>query len=105
MTDLNITGLADVGVGNLFCQVNNSTDGILIGGFIIALFFIMILVLKKWDFSKAFLVSSWSCFIVSLIATSTTCADGTRFLSAYYALIFLLMTGFVALYMWASGEE
>lgn len=106
MTDLNITALTNsTGMGNLFCVVNQSTDGILLGGFIIAIFFVVLLVLKKWDFEKALLATSWSCFLIALIASAVSCPDGSKLLSVWYALAFLLITGITALYVWSTGGE
>lgn len=105
MTALNMTALSEVqGFSQVVCVANNSTDGILTGGFLIAFFFIMLLVLKKWDFIKALVVSSWTSFILSLLMVSVTCPDGSTWLSVYYALVFLLVSALSAMYMWSTGE-
>lgn len=105
MAAMNITALSQSdGVSGLVCVANSATEGILIGGFIIATFFIMLMVLKKWDFEKGFLVSSWSAFLLSAIAAFASCPDGSTFLSPYYALAFLMMAALSALYMWSTGD-
>lgn len=103
MTTINLTALKSTdSVSKLFCIANTSTEGILMLGFIIALFFIILLVLKRWEFDKALLVSSWSCFILSLIATTTTCWDGTRLISTFVAITFLAIASLTAMFIWMN---
>lgn len=105
MANLNMTALGNNdGVSSLMCVVNNSTDGVLMIGFLIAIFFIMILVLKKYDFDKALLVGSWSCFLVAAIGAAVKCGDGSVFLSPYIALVFLVIAAFTALYVWSTDS-
>lgn len=105
MAAANLTALTHSdGMGGMVCVANSWTDGILIGGFIIALFLIMLFVLKKWDFEKGLLVSSWSAFLLSAIAAFADCGNGEFLLSPYYALVFLIIAALTALYMWSTGE-
>lgn len=105
MTAVNITALQNTdSVSGFVCVGNSWTDGVLVGGFIIALFFVMVMVLKRWDFDKALLASSWSAFLLSAIAAFIDCGDGSTLLSPYYALAFLMIAGLTALYMWTAGE-
>jgi len=107
MATMNITELSSsVSVTDVVCVANVATEGVLIGGFLIALFFVMVFVLKRWEFDKALLVSSWSCFLIASLAAFVTCGSGgVSLLSPYYALVFLIVAAFTALYIWSSGGE
>ena len=105
MPVLNTTALANSsGLSQVICVANTSVDGLLTGGLILALFFIMLLALKKFGFVNGLLVSSWSCFIVSAMMTSITCSDGSRWLMPYYALLFLLIAGLSAWYAFTQDD-
>lgn len=51
----------------LISIVNTSVDGLLMMTFIIALFLVQLMTLKRYEFSDAFLVSSFTSFIISLL--------------------------------------
>lgn len=105
MVAVNITALQNSdSVSGFVCVGNAWTDGVLIGGFIVALFFVMLMVLKRWDFDKAMLASSWSCFLISAIAAYIPCGGEAVLLSPYYALVFLMVAALTALYMWTAGD-
>ena len=105
MATMNITELStSVSVTDVVCVANSATEGILIGGFLLAVFFIMLFVLKRWDFDRAMLVSSWSCFLLASLASFMSCRNGDSLLSPYWALVFLILAAFTALYMWSSGD-
>lgn len=87
----NISGVYDIAE-----FANQASNGILFNGFIIVVFFIMLLVLKKYDFDKAFLASSWLAFILSLVGWSI------GLVNVLLPLGFAFLTGLIALYAWFS---
>jgi len=71
-------------VYKLWVYANMSTGEILMGMLMIAVFFIMLMILKRWDFTDALMTSSFICFILSAIL-------------AYAKLLnFLFVIGFLA---------
>lgn len=58
---------ASLYVRDVVAYANNSVDGTLMTLFVVAIFFIMIMILKKYEFSKAILASSFLCFTLSII--------------------------------------
>ena len=106
MPALNVTALtASNGMSQVICVVNDSANGLLTGGLVIALFFIMLLVLKKWEFSKSLLVSSWSSFLVSLFMMVITCPSGSAWINTIYPLTFLLISALSAWYVWSNSDS
>lgn len=73
---------------------NNSTDGVLFGFFIMALFIIMILSLKRYDFVHSLFSSSFVCFIIAAIGTYG------NLLNIIYPLLFLTITALSAFYIY-----
>jgi|TARA_Y100000310_G_C20686141_1_gene819135 hypothetical protein len=93
----NLTILSDSdSIGDLFITANTYSNSTLFGMFIIAIFFVMLMVLKKWEFTSALLTSSFSSFILSLILVY---ADLLNFI---YPLLFLTITAFTALYVFTA---
>lgn len=77
----------------LVVYANDATDGILFALFVMAVFFIMLMALKKYDFDSALLVSSFACFILSAILVYA------ELLALIWALIFLIIAAGTAFYM------
>lgn len=95
----NLTPIQGSGVNvyELLLFGNNATEGLLLGGFMLAIFFVMLFRLNtKNEFSASLLASSFVCFILSAIL-----AYG-KLLGLIYPLGFLAMLAFDALYMYAS---
>lgn len=64
----NITRLVNAeSVSDIVIFANESTGDLLFGLFILALFFIMMMVMRKYEFTNTLLVSSFSCFVLSAI--------------------------------------
>jgi len=80
-------------VFDLFEYANNSTGGIMIGLFLVSFFFVMLMMLKRYEFEKGLLVSSWLTFVVAIMFSYA------GLLNLYFALIFLIITAFVGFYM------
>jgi len=91
----NLTQLSNAeNIQDIVVFSNTTTEPITAMGVIsVSLFFIMIMVLLKWGFDRAILVSSFMSFIL----TSLLAWGGM--LSMYYPFVFLAMTAFVYLYM------
>ena len=66
----NITKLTDASnVGELVLVANSEgTGGVLFGFFMVAIFLIILLALKRYSFENGFLVASFMSFIISSIA-------------------------------------
>lgn len=84
------------GVGGLVWYANYSTDGLLFTLFTIAMFFIILFALKRWEFDKALLAASWVSFLISIILV------GGEFVSLYVALVYLTIAAFTALFVWTT---
>jgi len=91
----NITALQEADtVFGLLEYANNSTEGMLMGGFMLAIFFVMLMVLKKWDFIDSLAASGFVCFILSSILVYG------KLLNMVFPIMFLGITAFTALYMY-----
>ena len=71
---------------------NNSTNGIFIGLLMISIFFILLLILKKYEMHNALLVSAYLSFILSLILSYA------HLLNFIYVLIFFALSAFTLFY-------
>lgn len=78
---------------DVFIYSNTSTDGVLGIGFIIALFFVLFMVLKKYEMTHSLVVSSFVCFIVSGLMAYL------GVMNIMIVLLFLATTAFSALYI------
>lgn len=95
----NLTTLYAAETGSdLVIFANSVTGGVLFGGLTIALFVIMLYVLKRFDFDGALVASSFSCFIISGIATYG------GLLNIMYPLTFLAILAFSGLFLWLSNR-
>ncbi len=100
----NLTNLSKVGdMGDLLKYANEATNvgngGQLFGIMLIALFFIMVMVLKRWEFDKALLTSSFACLILGIILSYG------KLLPFYFPIIFLTITALTAFYMFMAGAQ
>lgn len=83
-------------VAGLVTTANDYTGGLLLGLLILAIFFIMIMALKKWSFEDALLSSSFTCFVLSGILASV------ELLNPFWAYAFLALLAFTGFYMWVA---
>jgi 4-amino-4-deoxy-L-arabinose transferase-like glycosyltransferase len=91
---------SSVNVYELLIFANNATNGVLLGGFMLAIFFVMLFRLNtKNEFSSALLVSSFVCFILSSIL-----AYG-KLVGLIYPLGFLAVLAFDGLYVYATRKS
>lgn len=82
---------------SMFETVNTYSSDLFAGLFMCSIFLIMLFALKRYDFSSALLVSSWTSFILSGLLTYA------GLLNFKYTLLFLGVAGFTALYVWTVG--
>jgi hypothetical protein len=87
----NVTGVYD-----LVKTTNDVTNEVLISGTILAIFFVMLLTLKRYEFDDALIASSWISSLLSLLATFS------GLLSWYWSFVFLSITavGMALKFIW-----
>lgn len=79
-------------VFKLVTFANDSTGGLLMGLFVLAAFFIMLMAFKRYEFSKALLTSSSISLIVSLLLVYA------KLINPMWALLFAILTAGSALF-------
>ena len=90
----NITALQNAStIYDIFSFANSATNGLLFGGLLIATFFILLMMLKRWDFDKALLVDGFACFILSLMMANA------HLISFLFVIAFASVTALSLLYM------
>lgn len=95
----NMTELSNVETfSGIVTYANNSTGGLMVGMFLLAFFFIMLMALKKWDFTNALLTSSFIAFIVGAVLSY---AD---ILNLLFPLGFLAITAFSAMFVYVTRQ-
>jgi len=78
---------------DLLIYANDSTSQILVGSFMLGIFFIMLMKLKTYDFDSALLASSFSCFVLSGLLVYA------GLLNLIFPLVFLALMAFDMFYM------
>jgi len=86
-------------VSGIFTYANTNTSGMLMGFLMVSIFFIMLMILKRYSFEDAMLASSFSCFILSLILSYG------GMLNFIYPLSFLLIAAFTGFYIYVSRRR
>ena len=95
----NITGLTTAEtVGDIVVYANTSIGGFLFGLFILALFFIMLMVMRRYEFTDTLIASSFSCFIISTILSYG------GFLNILFPIGFLTIMSLTALYVCMNNK-
>lgn len=93
----NITRLkAALNSADIVSYANDSTEGVLMGFVLISIFFILLFIMRRWDFDKSILAASFSCFILGLILTYV------QWLNFMVMLFFLFVTALSGLYVYFS---
>jgi len=93
----NITGFTNAEtVADIVVFANESTGNILFGLFILALFFIMLMTMRKYEFTDTLLTSSFVCFVLSAILSYG------GFLNILFPIGFLAILSFTTLYVWMN---
>ncbi|RLA46950.1 MAG: hypothetical protein DRR04_05375 [Gammaproteobacteria bacterium] len=83
----------DPTVASVFTAANSFANNSLFGFLSLALFFILLMSLKKWEFSSALLTAGWVSFVLSAIL-----AYG-GWLNIIFPLGYLAIAGFATLYV------
>lgn len=90
----NLTQLeSSTSIYDIVVYANDSTSGLLVLLLILAIFFVILMALKRYTFSRALVVASFVSFILSSPLTYI------KLLNFMVPLIFLTMTGFMLLYI------
>jgi hypothetical protein len=78
---------------------NEASQGMLVGGMMIAIFFIILFrLIRNAEFSSALLVSSFVCFFLSSLLSLA------ELVGIIFPLTFLAMLAFTGLYMFAARK-
>lgn len=77
---------------------NDTTGGILFGVLMMAVFFISMMAMKRFDFDKALLSSSFGCFLIGSFFTYA------GVLHIAFPLAFLTVMAFTGFYMYMTGR-
>jgi len=90
----NITQLqASTTIIKLVVYANDAVDGLLLGLFIIAIFFVLLMVMKKYEFDFVLFTSSWISFVLSSILVYA------KLLNFIFPLSFLALAAFTGFYL------
>uniref|UniRef100_A0A6M3K0I5 Uncharacterized protein n=1 Tax=viral metagenome TaxID=1070528 RepID=A0A6M3K0I5_9ZZZZ len=90
----NLTNLTSATTIQGIVQFANQTTGnLMMALLMISVFFIMLMVLKRWDFDRALLVSSFASFMLTILLVYA------KMVNVVWALVFLIMAAFTAFYM------
>lgn len=85
-------------VATVFMAANSFTNNTLFSFLSIAVFFVLLMSLKKWEFSSALLTAGWVSFVLSAIL-----AYG-GWINIIFPLAYLSIAGFTMLYVVTVGE-
>lgn len=77
---------------------NNTTGQVLMGLFMLSIFFVMLMFLKRYEMKSALLVSSYACFILSAML------GFAGLLNFLFVLGFLIITAFMTLYAFTTSD-
>lgn len=96
----NITGLeASTTFVDLVSFANTSSNNILVGGFMVAVFIVMTMgFMIKTTFEKSVLASSFVCFMLSLFLRQA------NLINFVFVIGFLIIAAFSALYLFATKK-
>lgn len=95
----NITQLqASQSIYDIFVYANNSTTGLLSMLFMLAIFFVMLMALKRYSFARSLLATSFVCFILSSMLAYI------KMLNFMLPLAFLTILAFTALFVYTNQD-
>ena len=79
----------------------NNAQGpqLLVGGFLVALFVVLLMMMKKANFTDRLLVASWLCFVLSLFLRVA------ELINFYFVIGFSLMAALTMLYSVTIGNS
>lgn len=84
---------------DLVVFANRATEMVLGNLFMIAIFIILLMVLKRHDFEETLLVSSFICFVISLLFRAAGMIHYTLI------IVFMLIMAFTTLYMYVVKRK
>ena len=94
----NLTSLQDsLTISQVFVWANDATGQILFGLILIATFFVMLIVLKKYEFRSSLVSASWTVFIMSILFRAA------GLVPILYPIGFLILTAGTMFYLVTSN--
>jgi hypothetical protein len=84
---------------DIFLYANTTSSNTLIGGLMIAIFFIMLMMMKRWDFDEALLSSGFVCFVLSMLLSYA------KLVNIIFPLLFLAITAFTGFYVFVVKKK
>jgi hypothetical protein len=94
---MNLTNLTNAdGMYAVASFANQVSGQLLFSGFLIIIFLIILLALKKYGFENGLLVASWTTFILSLMLWSI------ELVNAFYPVLLLLIAAGTAFYVYKN---
>lgn len=88
----NITQLQEAeNLMDIFTYANESSSNILIGSFMIAIFFVLLMAFRNWDLAESLMASSFVCLVLSMMLVY---AELLTFMFPLFFLALLAFTGF-----------
>lgn len=95
----NMTSLKAVStVSDLFIWANTATSQILFGLFLVGTFFVMLMILKKYEFGSALTAASWVTFILAVLLRAA------GLVSILYPIGFLILVAGTMFYLVTSNK-
>jgi hypothetical protein len=76
-------------------NVNQFTNGMLVGMFMIAIFISMLMIMKNWEFDKSILTSSFLCLVISIMLKMA------GWINWMYVVFFFIIMTTSGLYLYA----
>jgi len=81
-------------VQEVVLAANTYSEGLLLNLFMLAIFLILLMALKRWEFQDALLTSSFIAFVISGMLTYA------GMVSMWVTTVFLTLTAFTGMYMY-----
>lgn len=100
MVMYNLTDLQEAtNVVDLVSYANTSTDGVMVMLFVFAIFFVMLMISRRYGFTEGIVTSSFLSFIISSLFTYG------KLLNILVPLLFLALTAFTAMYLYIARRQ
>ena len=96
----NLTRLAaSERVIDLVDYANDSSDQMLVGMFLVGIFFVILLALSKWDFDARLFVGGFVCFLLSLVLKYA------QLINILFVMFFFALFAFTGFYMYVVRRD
>lgn len=86
------------GIASKVLFANQVSDGFIFIGLILAIFLVVLLSLKRYEFDKAFFVASFVSFVIAAFASYG------GFINIIWTFVFLILTALSAIYDFAVNK-